>query len=251
MAKSDGAAAQPVVLAVGLGRGGGGKSSGLAEIVWRARAAGRDPIVADGDTRSGTLGKLFPGEATKPETEELPDGKAWLGGVLNRMVKERRSCALDLGGGDRLLQEYGRDLRLVEFCARRKIDAVALYWLGPEEEDLNHVLSIWRGGGFRPERAMLLLNEGVVREGKTVAGAFERTLAHPGYKEMVAEGAMTLLVRRLPCMDLVRKPGLGFYAAAAGDGHSALDPVEEFQVGDWLDALETERAKMGAGDWLP
>ncbi|MFC7694397.1 hypothetical protein ACFQY5_37520 [Paeniroseomonas aquatica] len=54
-----------------------------------------------------------------PPTEELPDVKTWLSQVLNRMVKERRSAVLDLGGGDRVLQEYGRDLRLVEFCARR------------------------------------------------------------------------------------------------------------------------------------
>lgn len=248
MTKTEGAP-RPVVLAVGLGRGGGGKSTGIAEAVWRARAAGRDPIIADGDMRSGTLSGLFPGETVRPETEELPDGKAWIGRVLNRMAKERRSCAMDLGAGDPLLKEYGRDLDLVGFCERRKIEPVALYYLGSEEEDLNHCLSIWKSGAFRPERAMLLCNEGVIREGKTVAGAFEKTLAHPGFKEMVAGGAVPILMRRLPCMDLVRKPGLGFYAAAAGEG--SLDPVEEYMVGNWTDALETARANVGASDWLP
>ena len=103
------------VLAVGLGRGFGGKSTVLAELVWRARNQGRDPIVADGDTRSRTLAGLFP-DATFPATEELADVKDWLSGMLNRMVKERRSAVLDLGGGDRVLLEYGRDLQLVDFC---------------------------------------------------------------------------------------------------------------------------------------
>jgi MinD-like ATPase involved in chromosome partitioning or flagellar assembly len=48
------------VLAVGLGRGFGGKSTGLAELVWRARNQGRSVIVADGDARSKTLAGIFP-----------------------------------------------------------------------------------------------------------------------------------------------------------------------------------------------
>ena len=40
-----------LVLAVGLGRGFGGKSTGLSELVWRAQNQGRDVIVADGDAR--------------------------------------------------------------------------------------------------------------------------------------------------------------------------------------------------------
>src|SRR4051794_19401574 len=125
-----GAAPSPA-LVVGLGRGFGGKSTGLAELVWRARSQGRDVIVADGDARSRTLAGLFPEEATTPRTEELSDVKAWLTWVLNRMVREKRSAVLDLGGGDRVLQEYGRELRLVEFCARRGIEPLALYFLGP------------------------------------------------------------------------------------------------------------------------
>ena len=249
-AEAASAAAGEVVLAVGLGRGFGGKSTGLAELVWRARNQGREVIVADGDPRSRTLAGIFP-EAMQPPTEELPDVKAWLTGVLNRMVKERRSAVLDLGGGDRVLQEYGRDLRLVEFCARRGIEPLALYFLGPEDEDLRHVLSIWEAGYFRPRRTLLVLNEGVIREGRTVAGAFERTLADPGFERMVREGAAPVLMTRLACMDLVRRRGLGLYAAAAGDGEAPLDPVEQFMVEDWLADLEAKRAKAGAAAWLP
>ena len=105
MAKANGQdTATAPVLAVGLGRGFGGKSTGLAELVWRARNQGRQVIDADGDPRSRTLAGLFP-EALSPPTEELPDIKAWLSQVLNAMVKQQRSAVLDLGGGDRVLQE--------------------------------------------------------------------------------------------------------------------------------------------------
>jgi hypothetical protein len=251
MAKANGQDTSPApVLAVGLGRGFGGKSTGLAELVWRARNQGRSVIVADGDARSKTLAGIFP-DATFPPTEELPDIKAWLNTVLNSMVKEKRSAVLDLGGGDRVLMEYGRDLRLVEFCSRCGIEPLALYFLGPEEEDLKHVLAIWEAGYFRPKRTLLVLNEGVIREGRTVAGAFEKTLAHPGFEKMVQAGAVPILMQRLACMDLVKTNGAGFYAAASGEGDKPLDPVEEFQVQDWIEDLEGKRQKAGAVAWLP
>jgi hypothetical protein len=251
MAKGDGETAPAPVLAVGLGRGFGGKSTGLSELVWRARNQGRDVIVADGDTRSRTLAGLFP-EATSPATDELPDLKEWLSGILNRMVEERRSAVLDLGGGDRVLQEYGRDLLLVEFCGEYGIEPLALYFLGPEEEDLKHVLSIWEAGYYRPKRTFLVMNEGVVREGRTMAGAFEATLGDPGVGGMVAAGAVPVLMKRLACMDLVRRSGLGFYGAAAGaKGASGkpLDPTYAFMVRKWLRDLEGERAAQAG--WLP
>jgi hypothetical protein len=251
MAKGDGGTAPAPVLAVGLGRGFGGKSTGLSELVWRARDQGRDVIVADGDTRSRTLAGLFP-EAVSPAADEMPDVKEWLSCILNRMVEERRSAVLDLGGGDRVLQEYGRDLLLVEFCAEYGIEPLALYFLGPEEEDLKHVLAIWEAGYFRPKRTFLVMNEGVIREGRTMAGAFGPTLGDPGVAGMIAAGAVPVLMKRLACMDLVRKSGLGFYGAAAGaKGASGrpLDPTYAFMVRKWLRDLEGERAAQAG--WLP
>ncbi|QQP92727.1 hypothetical protein IGS68_30155 (plasmid) [Skermanella sp. TT6] len=251
MAKDEGRASPAPVLAVGLGRGYGGKSTGLSELVWRARDRGRDVLVADGDARSRTLAGMFP-EALVPETDELPDVKQWLSGLLNRMVAERRSAVLDLGGGDRVLQEYGRDLLPVEFCGEYGIEPLALYFLGPEEEDLKHVLSIWEAGYFRPRRVFLVMNEGVIREGRTMAGAFGRTLDDPGLAAMVRAGAVPILMKRLACMDLVRRAGIGFYAAASGaegrDGRP-LDPTYAFMVRKWLRDLEGERAAQA--DWLP
>jgi hypothetical protein len=235
------------VLAVGLGRGSSGKSTVLAEMIWRAQAQGRSPIVADGDARSKTLSHLF-ADATAPLSEEIADIKLWLTGLLNRAVKDQRSVVLDLGGGDRTLLEYGRDLRLVEFCDRRGIAPLGVYVLGPEAEDLSHIVSIWDAGYFRPKRSLLLLNEGTIREGRTVAGAFERTMNNPGFMRMVEGGAVPILLHRLAAMDAAKSVRGGFYEAATGDG---LDPVEAFMVEAWLADLETKRQEAGALSWLP
>jgi hypothetical protein len=236
------------VLAIGLGRGASGKSTLLMEAVWRARNQGRDPIVADGDTRSRTLTALFP-DASQPSTEETADGKAWITSLLNRAVKEKRSVVLVLGGGDKLLMDYGRDLQLVAFCARRGIEPLALFVMGPEAEDLRHCLAIYEAGFFKPKRMVIVLNEGVIRAGFTLAGAFEPTMGDPGFQRMVAEGAVPILLNRLPCMTQVRSGKAGFYGAASGE--AGLDPVEEFLCESWLADLEEKRAKAGAASWWP
>jgi hypothetical protein len=41
---------------------------------------------------------------------------------------------------------------------------------------LRHVLAIGEAGYFQPKRTLLVLNEGVIREGRTVVGAFDRTM---------------------------------------------------------------------------
>lgn len=235
------------VLAIGFGRGFGGKSTLLTEVAYRARNQGRDVIVADFDARSKTLADLFPG-AVVPQTEELSDLKTEFSKLLNRMAKDKVSAVVDFGGGDRFMLEYGRDLRLVEFCERRGIEPLAIYVLGPEVEDLRHCLSIYEAGYFRPKRTILMLNEGVIREGRTVVGAFEQTTADPGFQRMVSDGAVPMLMTRLPCMDVIKERRLNFYEAAT---NGQLDPVEEFMLDDWLADLETKRQKFNVGDWLP
>jgi Mrp family chromosome partitioning ATPase len=61
-------AADPVLL-VGLGRGRVGKSTVLRFAIERARNAGRDVIVADGDMRNPTLSGVFP-DARRPHSAD-------------------------------------------------------------------------------------------------------------------------------------------------------------------------------------
>ena len=150
------------VLAVRLGRGRTGGTTFLDWLIQRARNQGREVIIADGDRRNADLAGLYPGQAMQPPSDDTGDVKEWITSVLIRMAEMARSVALDLGGGDRVLAEYGRDLALVEFCQETGAQPLALCFMGPDTADLEHVLTIVRAGYFRPDRMILVLNENLV-----------------------------------------------------------------------------------------
>lgn len=244
------AAAEPA-LVIGLGRGRVGKSTMLRWIVERARNAGRDVIVADGDTRNPTLSTQF-ADARKPRSGDPAVVKDWLAELLNEVAERRVSVVLDLGGGDRALEEFGRDLALVEFCEATGISPVAVHGLGPDADDLRHVVNIERAGHFRPARTLVVTNEALVRQGASTATAFGALMAMPEWKVLAQRGAIPVLMRRLPCMADLDRLGLGFFDAAArrpGRDGVPLGPVQAFMLAGWLRALETELGD--AARWLP
>jgi hypothetical protein len=253
VAEAGGSVKKSPVLVVGFGRGDAGKSTVLALMVYRARNKGRDVLVADFDPQSKTLRTLFP-DAIKPESDELPDVKSEFVKLLNR-VSKGESGVVDFGGGDQFMKEFGKDLQVVQFCKKRGIRAVAVFVLSPDQENLNHILSVFDSGHFMPEEMIIILNEGVIREGKTVKGAFDDTLADEGFKRMVKAGAKPLLLTRLPCMGLLKKAAasdvnaMDFYAAGAGD--VGLDVVESFMSETWTDDFEHKLKMLGIEGWLP
>ena len=139
-------------LVIGEGRGRTGGSTGLDLAVQRARHQRRRVKPLDGDLRSRTLSLLCPATdqrgqpiqdgASSPATDELPDVKAWMSGELDSMVDDRRSRVLNLGGGDRVMQENVRDLALIEFCRDFRISLTVAIFLGPELEDFRHAIRL-------------------------------------------------------------------------------------------------------------
>jgi hypothetical protein len=253
--EAGGAVERKPVVVVGFGRGASGKSTVLSEIAYRALNKGRDVLVADFDAQSKSLRGIFP-DAIVPESDDLPVVKSTFSRMLNRVGKEKKSAVVDFGGGDQFMKEMGKDLKLVEFCEKRGIQPLAVYVLSPDVENLRHCLSVFESGHFLPKHAIVVLNEGAIRVGKTTAGAFEATMKDPGFQKMVQSGVRPLVLNRLPCMDMVKgteeTPGPNdFYAAASGEGENPLDMVESFMVETWLAEYEDKRLKLGIADWLP
>ena len=150
----------------------------------------------------------------QPPSDDTGDVKEWITSVLIRMAEIGQSVALDLGGGDRVLAEYGRDLALVEFCQETGAQPLALCFMGPDAADLEHVLTIVRAGYFRPDRMILVLNENLVPSHKSPAAAFEPIVECGEFVELVSAGAQPVYLPALPCMDRIRQGGLGSTAAA-------------------------------------
>ena len=95
---------------------------------------------------------------------------------------------------------------------------------GPERDDFEHVLAIWRAGYFNAKRSVLVLNEHLVAGGRTTQGAFNTIINDPGYDAMLEDGVVSVFMPRLPCMAEMRRAGLSFLDAINGkpglDGHS-------------------------------
>ena len=253
-----------VDLLIRAGRGRTGGSTGLDLAVQRARYQGRRVKPLDGDLRSRTLSSLYPAKddegrpipdgASSPATDELPDIKAWLSAEFDSMVEERVSRVLDLSGGDRVMQEYVRDLALMNFCRDFGIDPTVAVFLGPDMEDFRHAIQLLRSSEFRCDRTMIVLNEGVIRHGQTTSGAFEPILGHPDFEAIVRDGARPVFVRRLTCMATLRERGLGFYDVLAGKPDKAgakASPTLFHMTKTWIETFEREHEKARVAQWLP
>lgn len=248
----------PPVLAVRLGRGRLGGSTVCDHMIQRGRRAGRAVMVADGDRRNPTLAGLYPpgqpGGASVPPSDDMADMKDWITEQVGQMVMNRASMVLDLGGGDRVLSDYGQDLPLSDFCAASGVDCLPLYFSGPEKDDFDHIIAIQNAKYFSAAKGILFLNENLVRSGKTPAGAFDDILKRPELDEMFSNGVKLVFIPRLPCMTELRASELSFYEAAGnkpGKSGKPMDPVRQFMVKTWIDRLESQFVESGITDWLP
>ena len=238
------------VLAVRLGRGRTGGTTGLDWLIQRAQAASRPILVADGDKRNATLSGLYNGHTLQPSSDATGDVKDWISSVLDQMATARISAALDLGGGDRVLHEYGLDMELVEFCASIDVSPLALYFLGPERDDLEHAFALFTAKVFRPDHTIIVLNEALIKMSQSPQRAFARVVQSEEMRAMTEAGAKFIGMQRLPCLDQIRAAGISFNAAAADKDH-VIGPVASFMVRRWLHHLEEQCERAGVQEWLP
>lgn len=252
------------VLAQRKGRGRLGGSRFLDLLVQRARAANRRVKVLDGDLRSRTLAEIYPAVdlsgkpvrdgASCPTSEELPDMKTWLFEQLDAMAEDRVSRVLDLGGGDRVMQEFVRELPISTFCDDMGIDLVSLYMLGPDPEDFRHVREVIKAEGGDTTKIVLVLNEGVIRVGQSVVGVFDPLLLHPDMNALIEDGARVSMFRRLSCMEVVQASGQSYYdivRGVPGAGGQKQRPTTQHMVRVWLERFEAEFVQNEVGMLLP
>lgn len=245
------------VLAVRFGRGRTGGSTFLDWLIQRAREARREVIIGDGDRQNATLSSYYPpdrpGGAFQPRSAEIADVSDWITTLSGDMVSRRASLILDLGGGDRIIAEHSQELNLPDFCEGVGADPLAIYMVGPERDDFEHVLNIIRAGYFRSPHSLMVLNQSLVRAGKNAASAFDWLYKHPGYTE-VSKAVKSIEMPRLGCMDVLRAEGLTFYEGLQnkpGKSGRPMDAARQFMIGVWMNKLEQQMVAANITDWLP
>ena len=203
-------------------------------------------------------GRLYPpgskGGALRPASDDPADVKEMITAALETAHTTGASVVIDVGGGDRILQEYGTELALVEVCETLGLTPLAVFSTGPDEDDFDHIVKIWQSGAFCPSRSLLFFNEHLIPHGRKPSGVFAAIMMRPDLKEMITHGLEVVTLPRLPCMSEVRESGLGFFDAMAGKpGRNGrpLGPVRQFMVKHWLRQLDESFAESGVREWLP
>ncbi len=182
--------------------------------------------------------------------------RAWLNDELDSMVEERVvSRVLDLGGGERVIAEFTRDLSLPSCCSEYGIRLVAAFFLGPDPEDLRHTVEVVRSGDLAGSHVLLVLNEGIVQQGQSTEAAFTPIISDPSFVELLDRGARLVFMRRLSCLRILRERNAGFYDVAVNardrDGARRFSPILHHLTTTWLKELEEQHQRRGVVDWLP
>ncbi len=244
------------VLVVRHGRGRTGGSTFLDFLIQRARQAGRPVIIGDGDRGNATLAHLYPptseGGAVQPKSDEAADVSDWIDDLASTMLETRSSLVLDLGGGDQVLAEHAQGGSLPGLCEEGGVEPLAVYVIGPDLEDFEHVYKIFKAGYFKTSRGLLIMNEALVRAGKNAGGAFDHIIEHPGFDEMM-ETVRQLRMPRLDCMVTLRNAQLSFTEVLeqrAGFG-KALSLSHQYRVKTWVNNIERQIQTLGIEEWLP
>jgi hypothetical protein len=167
------------------------------------------------------------------------------------MAADKTSMVLDMGGGDKVLEVHAKDLNLPEFCEAAGVQALAIYSIGPTEEDFDHAMSIYERGFLRTDRSLLVLNESLVLAGKSAGGAFDFVFADPRYAQIAAR-TQSVIMPKLACMVAMRNEALSFYDAAEGKRGKSGRPMSlghQFMVKTWINRMEENLSQVE--DWLP
>jgi hypothetical protein len=131
------------------------------------------------------------------------------------------------------------------------VRTLAIYMIGPDADDLRHVVNIFEAGYFQADHALLVMNGSMVKAGKSAGGAFDLVLEDKQFETM-AMAVEVIRMPRLACMDAMRKAGLTFFDAAAGKrgaGGMPLSLGHQFMVKTWLNRMDEALERHEA--WLP
>jgi hypothetical protein len=250
------APARRATLIVKYCRGRLGGSAWELTVVQRARAAGREVIVIDGDEASKTMRTYYPtgspGAALVRDGRDVAAFKELMLEQMTLMAADGTSRVVDVSGGSRDLDDVLAELDLPVFCQDYGIDLVVVAMLGENREDFDHVIKAIAAGFVRPDNLLLVLNHGVLGK-KNPEAAFLPLTDDQRYKDLVARGARVMHMPHLPVLDQMRAARVDVYATAASatmpDG--SFQPIWQNMAKRWLTAMEQEFADAQVTDRLP
>ncbi len=250
------------VMHVLLGRGRTGKTTWARWAVERARSAGREVIVADGDRNNGTLGSFYP-DAGAPVASDDVTVTAWIEELTEGLISSRSQLILDMGGGDRSFATVAERHGFNDVLPAEGVDPVAWYFLAGGRDDCETMVFMEKVG-FAPARTVIVFNEGLAPAVPAGQDAFAAAMKDKEVRKVLGRGAKLLRMPAVPLATMVTADDLfiGIREAANGgvpkgeDGlpHPDAKPLNLWRRNElrrWLTTMEERHTEAGILEWLP
>ncbi|MFC7695097.1 hypothetical protein ACFQY5_41530 [Paeniroseomonas aquatica] len=105
---------------------------------------------------------------------------------------------------------------------------MAMHVVGPDNADLDYLAQVVADELFLPAATLIVLNGGLVADGRSVANAFAPILNHPALVAAMAKGAKVVRFPELNPMRQVSESKSLFADVAAGAPPAAGEPLSFF-----------------------
>lgn len=238
-----------------IGQGGVGKTTLLRWVAEQviSRDDGEPVALATVDPVNRELLHYFP-DAMAPKTQDPAQITTWLEKLLTVLMDQKRSAAIDFGGGDVSLSRLVTEVpNLQEMMEAAGVQPVCLYLMSPRETDVTP-LAIMQRAGFQPQTTALILNLGRSDPTRDPDQEFRQLRRQPAYRAAVDAGAVEIWMPRLYAAKAIEDRRIGFQQAVSGQQpasrpSAALGPFDRSRTQHWLQAMEKAFAPIRS--WLP
>jgi hypothetical protein len=238
-----------------VGQGGVGKTTLLRWIAERAisREDSEPLALATVDPVNRELAHYFP-DAMAPRTQDPAQITAWLERLLTVLMDQKKSAAIDFGGGDislsRLVSEVPNLQAMMEEAG---VQPVCLFPMSPRETDVAP-LAIMQRAGFQPKSTALILNLGRSDPTRDPDHEFRQLRRQPAYRASLEADAVEIWMPRLYAAKAIEDRRIGFQQAMTGrlpEGRPGLGlgPFDRSRTHHWWCAMEKAFAPIRS--WLP
>ena len=243
---------------VKAGRGNLGGTTALAILSEIALHDGRKVMMADGDVRNPGISQFkaiygkrgFP----RPDSEDVAHLKEWYTNAFAAALQNEASLVMDVGGGDRTLEEWASEDSLVDAADAMGLPVTGLFMCGPQAGDIDYLLKLWETGLFLPHRGVIILNDWSIPVGHKPDTLFTPLCMDQRLTTVSGMETAILRIPKLSCMKDVLASGLTFHDAADGKPGASgrpLDPMRRWQGGHWISKIRENIANEGIEAWLP
>ena len=243
------------------GRGRTGKSTFARVVHAYFLAHGVSAILVDMDRNNSTLASFFP-DARRPSHGDDTTAGAFVENITAEVVERGGNVILDTGGGDRLMADLVEQHEMIDVFRAHQIELNIFHFAAGGLDDFESLKKMV-AMGLKPDRTILVLNEGLAGARQNAKDPFETLLSGKTVATCRKEGALVIRLPSLPLATMVAADALliGFQEAANGEvpkdeggtpykNASPLPLWRRMELARWLKLTTKRLDELGLSGWV-